>query len=186
MDINYNLPELAIGFTRSKDFIGRLIQFFRRGLHSSVFPNHAFFVVYFNWQVFVIEETLSGLRLNSIDEYRKDSNRISCIWYWGGFSDVVIKQRALDRMTYILRKQGDPDTRLGKYDLVGLLKFVPIIGRWIQPSREAEWCSENCADILKFSGCPWVTDIHLAPDELARLMSNQGSCREERAYREAA
>ena len=173
--LNYpSIPVLAVGFTRTHSILARLIQFFRGGLEDPSLPNHAFLIVDFNGQKFAAEETLEGLKMNSLEEYVYPDSRLVAMYYWHGWDDPVKKQAALNRIAYILREQGNKDTRLGKYQLLGLLSFVPIFKKFFSADasgKEAEWCSEDCAAIHKNQGqCSWMGDIHMAPDQLMYKM----------------
>ena len=175
--LNYpNIPVLAVGFTRSTDLLGKAIQLFRGGLDNKAFPNHAFLVVEFNGQKFAAEETVDGLKMNSLEQYRYSDSRLVGMYYWHGWDDSIKKQAALDRIAYILREQGNKSTRLGKYQLLGLLSFVPILKNIVNrdaSGKDAEWCSEDCAAIhKKQGGCSWIGDIHLAPDQLEVKMQS--------------
>lgn len=177
--INYpQIPVLSVGFTRSRSFVARSIQLIRGGLDDKSFPNHAFLVVEFNGQKFAAEETFDGLKMNSLEQYAYEDNRIVSMYYWHGWDDPIKKKAALDRITYILREQGNKDTKLGKYQIWGLFSFVPI-ARWFikhdASGKEAEWCSEDCAAIHKNQGgCDWIKDVHLAPDQLMVKMGSYG------------
>jgi hypothetical protein len=173
--LNYpSIPVLSVGFTRAHTFIAKGIQLFRGGLKDKAFPNHAFLVIEYNGQKFAAEETFDGLRMTSMEQYAYEDDRIVCMYYWHGWDDPVKKAAALDRITYILREQGNKDTKLGKYQILGILSFVPVLKKIVKvdaSGKEAEWCSEDCAAIHKNQGkCSWIGDVHMAPDQLMNKM----------------
>jgi hypothetical protein len=175
-DVNYeSIPVLSTAFTRSEDIIGRGIQFVRGGvdaLMDPVYPNHALLVTIDRTQKFATEETFHGLVENSLDRYREVRNRIVACLYWTGWDDPVRREEALDYLTYIRRKQGDRQTKVGKYNPWGLGSFIPGIRRlpFCKPHPESEWCSENVASIHKKFGAKFINKTELAPDQLMPVM----------------
>lgn len=176
-NLNYpKIPVLSVGFTRAHTLVAKSIQLLRGGnaaVKDESFPNHAFLVVDFNGQKFAAEETFDGLKMNSLEEYCYKDNRVVAMYYWQGWNNPDRKQKALNRIAYILREQGNKETRLGKYQTLGLLSFVPFLKKFIsrdESGKEAEWCSENCASVHKNNDCMWFNDTHLAPDQLLRKM----------------
>lgn len=192
MNINYDIiPSLAIGFSRAKNLPARVIQLVRGILKNANEPNHAFFVIELYGQKFVIEETARGLVINSLDEYKYKENRIVSMYYWKGWDDPVKYLAAVNRLLYLVRKQGDKKSKEGKYAFWGLFSFLPIIGKWCSPGKEGDgndWCSENVADICKeYGGWSDIKDVHLAPDELLKIAQISPECREILCvYKEAA
>lgn len=183
MNINYDLiPSLAVGFSRAKSLPARVIQLVRGILKNANEPNHAFFVIELYNQKFVIEETARGLVINSLDEYKYKENKIVAMYYWTGWDDPVRYMTAVNRLLYLVRKQGDRKTKEGKYGWWGLFSFLPVVGKWLSPGKEGDgndWCSENVADVHKAQG-GWdaIKDVHLAPDELLPIMARSNECRE--------
>jgi hypothetical protein len=180
--LNYPcIPVLAVGFSRSTSIVGNLIRFFRGGFKAvgdPGFPNHAFLIVSWHGQKFAAEETAEGLKMDSLEQYSGKGERITEMYYCTCFDDPVKKKDSLDRISYILREQGNRHTKLGKYQTGGLFSFLHLASPDAS-GKDAEWCSENCADILKNYGkVPWIKDVHLAPDQLLNLMMFQktGEC----------
>jgi hypothetical protein len=175
MKINYlTIPVLSIGFTRSTSLIARGIQLFSGTLHDKAAPNHAFIVTEDHGQLFATEETLGGLRENSLEEYTKESNRIVAMYYYTMFDNPDVRNHALCYMAEIRRKAGENT----KYDFKGLFSFVPGFRLFCKPDPVREWCSENCASIMKRYGAPGLaniireySDTPLRPDELLAVMS---------------
>lgn len=172
--LNYPaIPILATGFTRSHKPIARTIQLVRGGfkaLNDPAFPNHAFLTTEDNGQKFATEETLDGLKENSLEQYTYPWNRIVSMYYWHGWDDAARRTDALQYLAYIRREQGNRKTKLGKYDFWGLFEFVPGLKYLVKPNPSAEWCSENCTSIHKRGGAEWAKDVHLAPDQLLPVM----------------
>lgn len=178
--INYSrIPRLAVGFTRSANLFGDAIRLVRGGpsaVGDKAFPNHAFLVISLGKQLFAAEEGPSGLKMNSLEKYSTDRDRIVAMYYWTGWHSPTIAQRGLDRIHYILREQGNAATRVGKYDWLGLLSFVPGVRNLVHRDPDAEWCSENVADIHAYCGAPWANDRHVAPDQLLKIMRRDPGC----------
>ena len=176
------IPDLANGFVRSRYFFGNGTAFFRGGrkaVKDPAFPCHT---LIFNWdrgQLFCTEETLKGLKENSIEKYRDPDNRIISVLYWTGWDDSVRRNEALDYLAYLRRKQGDESTDLGKYDWPGLGSFMPGIRLlpWFKPDPVKDWCAENDLSVMKKFGCPWITKTTLAPDQAYLLMKDQKDVR---------
>lgn len=186
-ELNYPvIPILSTGFTRAETFVGNSIRLLRGGVkavNDKAFTNHAFLTTMFmnEQNKFCTEETFDGLKMQSLDQYKKSDNRIVALLYWKGWDDLVRRQEALEDLAYICRKQGDPDkkSKEGKYDFKGLFSFVPVLRKFkcFKPDPVADWCSENCASIHKKYGAKWITKTELAPDELLTIMKNSGECR---------
>ena len=69
-----------------------------------------------------------------------------------------------------------------KYDFIGLLSFLPIIGKYFKPSKEREWCSENVATVHKKFGASFITDTKIAPDQLFAIVKASSECVEIENY----
>ena len=170
--LNYpNIPILAVGFTRSNSFIGGAIRFIRGGFKAvgdKSFCNHAFLVTIDHNQKFATEETPQGLMELSLEQYVKSSNRIVAMYYWNGW-DIDGKQEAA--MTYLaeVRRRMMESSR---YDFIGLLKFVPVLRRFVKFDKKRQFCSENCASVLKKFGASFIDKTELAPDQLLKIMQD--------------
>lgn len=178
-----NIPVLAQGFTRGTDAIARSIQEVRGIEDDASQPNHAFIVVEFWGQKFAAEQTFGGYRLNSLEKYTSDKNRIVALYYYAGWDVEEKRSAALKRISYLLRKQGDKTTKEGKYDKLGLgwfLSFdeIPIIGKLFMPDPIKTWCSENDACIHRNQGgATWLEDTRLAPDEYLSIVKSNDECK---------
>jgi hypothetical protein len=174
LKINYqNIPVLAIGFTRSSDIIGCAIRLFRGSTpltdRDKRFPNHSFIVTEDHGQFFATEETLGGLRENSLEKYTSPGNRITAFYTWNGFNDPVKREAALQCLAEVRRRATDD----GKYDILGLLSFVPLLKLFFKPDPKKQWCSENVASVLKTFGCECIASTTIAPDQLEKLMADR-------------
>jgi len=168
MKINYlTIPVLAIGFSRSTSLISRGIQLFSGTLRDGSAPNHAFIVTEDHGQLFATEETLGGLRENSLEEYTKESNRIVAMYYYTMFDNPDVRHNVLCYLAEIRRKAGENT----KYDLKGLFSFVPGFRLFCKPDPVREWCSENCASIMKRYGAPGFKKSAIRPEEMLAVMS---------------
>lgn len=168
MRINYaNIPVLSIGFTRSTNIMGSLIRTFSGASSKDhTAPNHAFIVTEDHGQLFATEETLSGLQERSLEEYTKSSNRIVSLYIWKGFNDEVTRENVQEHLAEIRRRSGEES----KYDFKGLFTFVPIINKFVKADPKKQWCSENCASILKKYGAEFIKDTKLSPVDLENIM----------------
>ena len=169
MKINYrNIPVLAICFTHSTDFIGTAIRFFRGNLKDRNFPNHAFLVTEDHGQLFATEQTLGGLKENSLEEYTEPDNKIVSVYTWIGFNDPAKRETAQQYLAEIRRRHGENS----EYDVNGILSFLPVFKWFYKPDPKKQWCSENVASILKIYGCDLIKDSRLTPDQLEPLLKN--------------
>lgn len=169
MKIDYSkIPVLAVGFTRSTSLFAKAIQLVRGILNDKAMPNHAFLVTCDRGQLFATEETLDGLEERSLEEYAKEGNRIVAMYYWQLWT-VEKREDALNYLAEIRRRK----TEESRYDWKGLLWFL---NKRVKPDPKRQWCSENCASMLKKYGASWIGDTHLAPDELLKLMQKSGEC----------
>ena len=168
--INYrNIPVLAIGFTRATGLIARGIQLVRGLLKDKAAPNHAFFVTEDHGQLFATEETLSGLRENSLEQYTKEGNRIVALYIWKGFNSVTARESAQPYLAEIRRRAKENS----KYDFKGLFSFVPVFKWFVKPDKQREWCSENVASVLKQYGCEGIEKTTLSPDQLLKVIQER-------------
>jgi hypothetical protein len=170
--INYdNIKALSIGFTRADSLVAKGIQLVRKGLNDKSFPNHSFIVTSDWGQLFATEETFEGLKEQSLERYIKSNNRIVAMYYWNGFNGT----KGIEVQKYLseIRRKYKEES---KYDLKGILYFVPLFNKFIKPDSKKQWCSENCASILKNFGAEWITKTEIAPDELLELMQNNDEC----------
>jgi hypothetical protein len=177
-----NIPVLAVCFTRTENPICNAIRFFRGGkkaVDDLAFPNHCFPVSESWGQKYACEETIKGLVENSMEKYRYKKERIVACYYWTGWHDKEVREMALERLAYIRRKQGDKTTKLGKYNPLGLGRFLPVIGKWkiFNKDSEADWCSENTASIHMLCGANFIKDKHIAPDQLLKAMQSSKECK---------
>lgn len=174
MKINYpEIPVLAIGFTRSTDIIGKAIRFFSGvSPKNTNAPNHAFIVTEDHGQLFATEETLSGLQEKSLEEYSKSGNRIVAMYEWSGFKDINVRGNVQKLLAETRRKNGEES----KYDFKGLFSFVPIVKRFIKPDPKRQWCSENCASIMKAFGATFISETEITPDKLLEIMRSNMEC----------
>lgn len=164
--INYEIiPVLAIGFTRSNSLIAKSIQLFRGILKDATMPNHVFFVTEDHGQLFATEETLQGLRENSMEQYTSKGNHIVALYSWVQFDNPLKREQAMQYLSEIRRRAKENS----KYDWKGLLSFVPGF-KWIKPDGERQWCSENVASIIKLFGGDFVGKTTISPDELLKLI----------------
>ncbi len=181
--INYkNIPELSVCFTQAQTPFAKVIRLVRGGVSAvrdKAFANHSFMVTSDRGQLFAVEQTKEGLKENSMEIFRSDRNRIVACYYWTGFDNTYTKNWALDHLAYLRRKQGDKTTKVGKYNFIGLMRFLPVIGKMkmFNKDSDADWCSETCARIMQSCGATWIKDPEVAPDQLLSLMANDASCR---------
>lgn len=168
-----SIPVLAIGFTRSTSLIARGIQLVRGILNDKAAPNHAFIVTEDHGQLFATEETFDGLKEQSLEEYTKDSNRIVALYLWNGFDDALTRYKVQRYLAEIRRRNAEPS----KYDWKGLFSFVPGFKTVVKPDPKRQWCSENCASILKQNGAKFINKVEIAPDELLKAMQGTDECR---------
>jgi hypothetical protein len=165
--INYqNIPVLAIGFSRSDGLIAKGIQLFRGLLFKKEAPNHAFFVTEDHGQLFATEETLGGLKENSLEQYANPHNKIVALYTWKGFDNDSTRDMVQRYLAEIRRRAKENS----KYDVIGLLSFVPGLKLFCKPDPEMQWCSENVASVLKIHGCTEITKTTLSPDQLIAVM----------------
>jgi len=174
--LNYPvIPILAVGFTRSDTFIGGAIRFFRGGFKAigdKSFCNHAFLVTSNHGQKFATEETPQGLMELSLEQYVKPSNRIVAMYYWTGWDVDDRREAALSHLAEIRRRMLENS----RYDFIGLLKFVPILKRFVKFDEKRQFCSENCASVLKKFGASFISKPELAPDQLLKVMQSTAEC----------
>ena len=175
--INENaIPTLAVGFTRGMDTLGDAIALSRGGLaavHDASFPTHAFMFTREQGRLFATEETPSGLVEKGLAEYCQDNNRIVSVYFWRGWQD---EEKADAALRYLANVRAD-GARNSKYDFLGLLSFLPFIGRWFKPDPQKQICSENCASIHKTFGASWIVQTVIAPDQLEMLMRHNEECK---------
>jgi hypothetical protein len=100
-------------------------------------------------------------------------NRIVGVYFWQGFNDRNVRESVQKYLAEIRRRAGE-DSR---YDFFGLLSFVPGLKKFFKPNPKRQWCSENCASILKTYGAKFITKTELAPDELMKIMQNTEECK---------
>jgi hypothetical protein len=204
--INYpEIPVLAVAFTRGNDPMGFLIALIRGGCKAAFdlnFPTHAFVVTEDHMQLFATEETMFGLQEDSLEIYNKSKNRIVDMYFWKQWDSLMhfpkfipheatrkysesISQEEPRQYPEILRKEAaqiflSRIRRLrkesSKYDFIGLLTFLHIFGKLFKPSKYRQWCSENCAKLLKHFGAGFITETHIAPDELLDAMIGSPEC----------
>lgn len=166
--INYPaLASMAIGFSHANSMLGAAIRFFRK---SNV--NHAFIITQDHGQFFATEETVAGLRENSLETYNGKKDGIIKMYFWKGFEDSEKTEAAQTYLAEIRRRNGEDS----KYDFNGLFHFLPVIGRFFKPSKDKQWCSENCASIMKKFGAGFIDSTEIAPDELLELMEKSDEC----------
>jgi len=171
--LNYDaIPVLAIGFTRSTSIFAKGIQLIRGILKDKGEPNHSFIVTEDHGQLFATEETLCGLQEKSLEQYTKASNRIVAMYLWQGFDSTMTQGKVQEYLAEIRRRNAEPS----KYDWKGLLSFVPGFKKIIKPDPKKQWCSENCAHLLKENGAPFIDKVEIAPDELLKRMKNSCEC----------
>jgi hypothetical protein len=167
--VNYeNLEAGLFVFTRSTDIVGRLIQAVRKILTDKSAPNHVGIITEDNGQMFITEETGRGLEERSLERYTKKSNRIVAVMKYTKATPRKIKK--VQRYLAEIRRRALENS---KYDFVGLLSFVFPFAK---PDKNRQWCSENCASILKMMGASWVDRVEIAPDELLKKMVDSGEC----------
>lgn len=171
--INYAvLPVMAVGFTRATGLIARAIQLFRKILSDKSEPNHAFLVTEDHGQLFATEETLHGLEEKSLEQYTSKGNRIVAMYTWKGWNDGVKREAAQQYLAEIRRRAGEAS----KYDFKGLFSFVPILKKFVTPDPLRQWCSENCASIMKMFGAKFIITTGIAPDKLLDMMKKSDEC----------
>jgi hypothetical protein len=169
MKINYPaLPILGVGFTRATSIPARIIQITRKILRDHNAPNHSFLITGDHGQLFATEETSKGLQERSLEQYTKKSNHIVAVLLWKGFT-VETKEAAQKYLAEIRRKNGEES----RYDFRGLLWFL---NKKFKTDPKRQWCSENCASILKKYGASWIKETRLAPDQLINIMIQSGEC----------
>jgi hypothetical protein len=127
---------------------------------------------------FATEETMQGLKHNSLEQYTTDANRIVCMYYWHGWDDMMRQEAAIDFIDATIAHGGDAS----KYATLQLGHFLkadhlPLIGHYFDPARtQKKWCSEYCLMLLKIFGAEWVKDIYLDPLQSLRAMHDSGEC----------
>jgi hypothetical protein len=180
----HKIPVLGVGFSRGADVIGFLIALVRGGWKAAFdlsFPTHAFVITEDHFQKFSTEETITGLNEDSLEEYTKN-DKIVAMYYWAGWDkqdgEYTKKEWAQQYLAKIRRKRKENS----RYDFIGLLSFLPVIGKYIKPSKNRQWCSENVASIHKLFGAKFITDTEIAPDQLFSLMKNSIDCNEVQGF----
>lgn len=169
--INYpNIPVLAIGFSRSNSLFAKAIQLIRKILNDKGAPNHAFVVTEDHGQLFATEETLNGLVENSLEEYTSDKNRIVAMYTFKGFDNLSHREDAQRHLATIRRKAGENS----KYDIKGVLSFIPGFNHIFKPDPRKQWCSENVASLLNTFGAG-LGDTTIAPDTLLKKIQDKKS-----------
>ena len=166
-----NIPTLAIGFTRADDLFGKLISYFSKSKDKGS-PTHAFIVTEDHGQLFATEETAQGLRENTLETYTALDNRIVCMYYWKGFDDRNVRENVMRCLAETRRRAGENSL----YDFAGLLSFVPFLKIFFKPDPKKQWCSENCASIMKMFGATWIHDTCVTPLALMNMMRNTEEC----------
>jgi len=175
------IPDLAVGFARSRNFLGGLIALCRGGpgaIFNNNFPSHAFLFTSDAGSMFATEEGSSGLVEDSLDTYTSTSNQIVAIMYWTGWNDPVKKNKALAHLAAV-RADGGPRAAYG----YGILPyFLPVIGPWFKPSTKTlnngpEECAEDVAGIhIVDGGADFLPTKLLAPDQLLSIMAFSTEC----------
>lgn len=167
--VNYeNLEAGLFVFTRSTDVVGRVIQAARKILKNKGAPTHVGIITEDHGQLFITEQTLRGLEERSLERYTKKSNRIVAVMKYTKGTPRKINQA--QRYLAEIRRRALENS---KYDFVGLLSFV---FPFVKPDKNRQWCSENCASILKMMGAAWIDKVEIAPDELLKKMVDSGEC----------
>jgi hypothetical protein len=165
--INYqNIPVLSIGFSRSESLIAKGIQLFRGLLFKKDAPNHAFFVTEDHGQLFATEETLGGLKENSLEKYARKSDRIVAMFTCKVFDNASTRDTVQRYLAEIRRRAKENS----KYDVVGLFSFVPVLKWFCKPDPQKEWCSENVASVLKAYSVEGIGKTTLSPDQLLKVL----------------
>jgi len=179
--INYdNIPVLAIGFTRATNIVARAIQLVRGILNKPDLPNHAFIVTSDRGQKFATEQTIRGLEVKSLEQYAYKNNKIVAVYFWQSRENETWVSEAQDFLALVRRRSLENS----KYDIIGLLSFLPVLNKFVKPDKNKEWCSENVAGILKHFGATFITKKEIAPDELLIKMQKSNECIEIRGYYE--
>jgi len=160
------IPVLAIGFTRANTPLAKAIQLMRGILKDKSEPNHTFIVTEDHGQLFATEETLGGLKEQSLEQYTKEGNRIVAMYLWNGFDSPLIKYKVQRCLAEIRRKAAEPS----KYDWKGLFSLVPGFKKIVKPDPKRQWCSENCASVLKANGAKFISKVEITPDQLLKAM----------------
>lgn len=179
------IPNLAIVFTRDNSFIATCIELCFGELTNKNFPVHCFYVVEFGKQKFAVEESLQGLKLVSLEKFSYENSKIIRMFYCHCWNDNQKVTRAIERIAYVLRQQGNKQVSEGKYQF-GVLSKVPIL-KWFFKSdvsgKDAAWCSEDCASILKnYGDCNWIVDEHILPLDLMFILNKTIECTEIKDY----
>ena len=192
------IPILGIGFSRGADVIGFIIALVRGGWKAAFdlnFPSHAFLITDDHKQKFTTEETASGLQEDSLEQYTYPKDKIVAMYYWKGWDidtayycyeddagHLIDKKESAQRFLARIRRLHRDNS---KYDFIGLLSFLPIIGKYFKPSKKREWCSENVATVHKKFGASFITDTKIAPDQLLAIVKASPECVEiENYYKE--
>jgi hypothetical protein len=152
-------------------------------LEQYTYPKNKIVAMYYwkGWdEINVAENTLQ----QEMDEHRKSNGASGYSGYEGysGYPNYISKkEKAQEFLARIRRLHRDNS----KYDFIGLLSFLPIIGKYFKPSKEREWCSENVATVHKKFGASFITDTKIAPDQLLCIVSSYSrSIRIENYYKE--
>jgi hypothetical protein len=148
LQLNYDgIPVLAAAFTDGKAVQDYLIHAFAPGDCT-----HALIITQDNGWKFGTEETISGLQENSLEKYTKPDNRIVAMYYWTGWDDPVRRAKAEEHLAEIRCKRKENS----RYNLWGLLEFVPFVKDWEWVKKAAkgpeQWCSEDVLYIHDFCG----------------------------------
>lgn len=102
-------------------------------------------------QYFAAEVGDRGIKLNSIEKYRKNSsNRIVRIYRWSGFDNVITRNEAVDYMAYWIRIKEETG-----YDPIGAIAstdFMHKILPWLKADDNKAYCSEDVTAFLQRCG----------------------------------
>lgn len=176
-ELNYlNIPPLSVAFTRGLNPLGDIIGMVRGGMAGFMdisFPSHAAMITCDSGQLFITEETLGGLKENSLEIYSNSSNRIVAMYRWKGWDDPIRAGEATAYLAEIRRKMGEPQ----KYDFAGLFSFIPGLRKIVKQNPNRWYCSESVASIHEKWGARWITRTEIAPDDLLKQMQDSPECK---------
>lgn len=140
-----NLRAGDVFFSHGADPLGGLIRFGEspklKSLVNRALPNHAGFLYEIRGQWFAAEVGGTGIRLNSLDKYRKENNQIIGLIRWHGFDDGALLRKWEEDMAEWIRRSNESG-----YDWIGAVRASPFVRRFLpflKNKAGKEFCSED-------------------------------------------
>lgn len=144
------LESLDIFFSYDKAPVGAIIRIAEAGwnaIYDGRTVNHAGLIAKIEGQVFCAEVCSTGIRLNSIEKYRSDSNFISKVFRYYEFDRYEgRREHACKDLMLEVRRNQDKG-----YDFFGAFRSIPIINNlfhFFSNDPNKEFCSESVYDFL--------------------------------------